>query len=379
MSDPADRPTPLFATPVGTVLLSLMLWVLACVLAAVAVLAMEIVEVPEDSPAGVMLTYALFAPATIVTALSLIFLLVGAIRWAMFGPRSRPAVLGDYGQITTLLESINQRLLLSETAKKINYRSEDLQVLRKTLEDDIQRHEYGAAMVLVSELASTYGQLEDSEKYRAQIESARRHDQEEKIAAGIGKLESLLADRDFPAANTEAARLQRLYPESEAVAALPRRVTAAKEQYKQEMVRALNLAAERDEIDEALEIMTVLDHLLSPAEAEPLREVARGVFGKKRDNLGVQFSVAVHDREWTQAVVAGEQIIKQFPNTRMADQVRQSIDQLRANAAGQQNIIPPTPAAPAAPPSAASAPPRPAAATSPSSSPQTGISFTVSE
>ena len=374
MSDAAERPLPLFATPVGTVILAVLLWVLSCVLAAVALLAKDfVIEVPVDSPADVLLTYALFAPSTIAAVLSAVFLLVGAIRWAVYGARSAVSMTHDRQHTTALLESINQRLLLSETAKKINYRSEDLEVLRKTLEDDIQRHEYGAAMVLVSELASTYGQLEDSEKYRARIDSARRKDQEEKIAVGIAKLESLLADRDFPAANAEAARLQRLYPDSEAVAALPRRVTAAKEQYKQEMIRALNLAAERDEIDEALEIMTVLDGLLSPAEAEPLREVARGVFGKKRDNLGVQFSVAVHDREWTQAVVAGEQIIKQFPNTRMADQVRQNIDQLRANAAGQQNV-----ALPAGSRSPSTARPSPSGSSKPAS-PQTGISFTVTE
>ena len=376
MSDDEKKSVPFFATPVGTIANGILLWILACILAAVAVIVLEMVEVPEDGITHVLLTYLAFAPATVVTALSIVYFVIGAIRWAMFGPRSSPRATADLGEMATLLKSINERLLLSETAKKINYRGEDLRVLRKTLEDDIKRGEFGAAMVLVTELASTYGQLEEAEKYRGQIESARRQDQEDKVAAGITRLEAHLAEQNFAAANAESARLQRLYPDSEAVGDLPHRVTVAKEQYKQELKRALLQASERDEIDQALELMKTLDKLLSPAEAEPLREVARGVFGKKRDNLGVQFSVAVHDREWTQAVIAGEQIIKQFPNTRMADEVRQRIDQLRANAGGQQNAAPVDP-----PPASALSgeQKRSGSDTSGAATSNTGISFTVTE
>ena len=63
--------------------------------------------------------------------------------------------------------------------------------------------------------------------------------------------------------------------------------------------------------------------------------LAKGVIGKKRDNLGVQFKMAVHDHDWAHAVAAGEQIIAEFPNTRMAEEVRGMIDLLRERAAGQ--------------------------------------------
>lgn len=57
---------------------------------------------------------------------------------------------------------------------------------------------------------------------------------------------------------------------------------------------------------------------------------------KKRDNLGVQFKMAVHDKEWLKSIRVGEQIIRDFPNTRMAEEVRERIDLLRERAAGQQ-------------------------------------------
>ena len=51
--------------------------------------------------------------------------------------------------------------------------------------------------------------------------------------------------------------------------------------------------------------------------------------------LGVQFKIAVHDREWVRAMRVGEQIIQEFPNTKMCDEVRGMIDLLRERAAGQ--------------------------------------------
>ncbi|MBB6431103.1 hypothetical protein [Algisphaera agarilytica] len=376
----AKKPVPFFTTPVGTVALAVILWVVACVLAVAAVSILSTMEFANEQM-QLLITYLAFGPSTIAIVLSVVFLIVGSIRWAIFGRRALPSATLNSSRELALLESINQRLLLSETAKKITYRTEDMAVLRTTLREDIKRHEYDAAMVLVTELAAAYGQLEEAENFRAEIDAARRKDQEEKIATGIAQLEKHLAAHDFDAANKEAARLQRLYPEEVSVAELPPRVAAAKEQYKKELERAFLQANEREEVDRALDIMKVLDKMLTPEEAEPFREVARGVVGKKRDNLGVQFKLAVHDKEWTAAVQAGEQIIKQFPNTRMADEVRSLIDHLRANAAGQQQAAAAPPVTPVtsetelpagpAPIPPASAPANPASPPPPA----TGISF----
>lgn len=371
-SSSTRKPVPFFSTPVGTVALAVLLWVLACVLAAAAIIGLDQMTF-ADPPTRVMLTYLAFAPSTIAIVFSVVALIVGSVRWAMFGRRVPSSVTLNLHRELAILDSINQRLLLSETAKKITYRSDDMAVLRRTLREDIKRGDYEAALVLVADLAHAYGQREESENFRAEIEEARQKDQEAKITRGVAQLEAKLADHDFDAATKEAARLQRLYPEDIEVANLPHRVAVAKEQYKHELERAFLHANEREEIDRALEIMKLLDKLLTHEEAEPFREVARGVVGKKRDNLGVQFKLAVHDREWTQAVAAGEQIIKQFPNTRMADEVRQSIDQLRANASGQRG------AAPSGNPSAPNAPAGRAPGNASGSAPATGISFTSAE
>ena len=98
-------------------------------------------------------------------------------------------------------------------------------------------------------------------------------------------------------------------------------------------------------LDRAMDLLTEIDPYLSPAEAEELRDLARTVIAKKRENLGVQFRMAVRDliaaisperpddtkvdSEWSRARRVGEQIIEQFPNTKMATEVRDALDGLQ--------------------------------------------------
>jgi outer membrane protein assembly factor BamD (BamD/ComL family) len=63
-----------------------------------------------------------------------------------------------------------------------------------------------------------------------------------------------------------------------------------------------------------------------------MEESARGVFRAKLHNLGVQFAICVTDQRWAEAIEVGEQIISEYPNTRMASEVRSKMDQLRARA-----------------------------------------------
>jgi outer membrane protein assembly factor BamD (BamD/ComL family) len=59
----------------------------------------------------------------------------------------------------------------------------------------------------------------------------------------------------------------------------------------------------------------------------------RSVFKDKLNNLRAQFSLAVHDQNWAEATRLGETIIRDFPNTQMAKEVREKMDALRQRAA----------------------------------------------
>jgi len=243
----------------------------------------------------------------------------------------------DVGEAAAEFRAAVERLAelqaLSDDARRVLNRGRERELLRRAIEEDITAGEWEAALVLVRELADRFGYRTDAEEFRARIESARRDAYERQISAAIAQLDGLIIQRRWEDARAEAGRLSRLYPDSHRVQGLRKRVDDAHERYKEDLERRFLLAAQESRIEDAMSMLKELDGYLSESEAEPFREVARGVIGKARENLGVEFKLAVRDRRWGQAARVGERIIAEFPNTRMAEEVRGMIDGLRARAA----------------------------------------------
>jgi hypothetical protein len=189
-------------------------------------------------------------------------------------------------------------------------------------------------------MSQTYGYRQEAEEFREEIIRARAAEMEAQIKRSMDSFERLLQAREWDKAGAEAAKVQRLFPDAPQVRDLGKRVRDAREEHKRNIEREFLEAAQRDDVEKAMDLLKELDLYLTEAEAEPFRETARGVIGKKRQNLGVQFKIAVHDKEWTEAVRIGEQIIREFPNTKMADEVRGLIDLVRERSAGQQAARP---------------------------------------
>ena len=323
--------------PRNTVILAGVLWVLACAAALGALLLLNH-EAP-DGPDGtaradrhVLMTYALFAVPTLLVLAGIVALFIGAIRWALYGADGHGVRLAASHHQQTVLHNIQDRMLLSETAKQVAYRVEDITLLRQTIERDIEHRDFDAAMSLVNTLADTYGRIEESEDFRERIESVRTKVQAERLAEQEQKLTDAIEKKDFPRAIALARQAERLFPTVEEVAGWRERVDTARDQHKRNLERAFLQAADRD-TDHAMEILKELDMFLTPEEGAQYEEVARGVISKQRENLGVRFKMSVQDRNWKQAMQVGQQIISEFPNTRMADEVRQHMDVIRAKLA----------------------------------------------
>lgn len=232
-------------------------------------------------------------------------------------------------QLVKSVERLVEHGALSDEARRVLYRRHDRELLRQAIEEDIAAEDWDAAMVLVKELAERFGYRSDAEEFRARIEQARFDTVQRKVNEAVAQLDSLILSRRWDQAAVEAARIGRLYPDSPRVEGLRHRVEQARMLYKSDLERRFLLAAEEERIEEAMEMLKELDAYLTEDEAAPFREVARGVIGKARDNLGVQFKLAVQDRRWDRAANLGEQIIDQFPNSRMAEEVRGMLDGIR--------------------------------------------------
>ena len=241
------------------------------------------------------------------------------------------------GQAETLTQ-IHEHTMLSDSAKRIAYRREEREMLRRAIEEDIAHEDWEAASVLVMQMSEHFGYMQEAEEFRRHIEESRADAQNARLREAVQRCEALIGARQWTAAYAEAARIKRMFPDAPHVQELDQGVRAAWQDYKHALERQFLEAAGADDIDEAMEILRELDAYLTPREAEPYQEIARGVIGKARDNLGLQFKLAIKESDWTRAVVVGEEIMDEFPNTVMAREVRERIDVLRSrmaeNAAG---------------------------------------------
>ncbi len=251
--------------------------------------------------------------------------------------RPRPRAMGvaaeaSLSRLEKSVARLEEQSALSEGARRILNRQRERELLRKAIEEDLATEDWDAALVLIDELARNFGYRADAEEFRDRIQTARFETVNRRVSAAIAHLDAMIAARRWDAAGEEALRIRRLYPDSPRVEDLRSRVEHARAVYKDDLERRFLLAAREDRIEEAMDLLKELDAYLSEAEAEPFRELARGVIGKARDNLGVQFKLAVRDRRWTDASGVGERIIADFPNSRMAAEVRQVIDSVRERA-----------------------------------------------
>ncbi len=326
---------PSFSTPIGIVLGALLLCLVGVVAAAAANVARQAM-VFDDESTQLVIAYLLYLPATFFLLVSMVSLIIGSVRWAMYGKDALGPTPG--GSSTTdaygdLLHSINDRLLLSDTAKRIAYRQHDLAALRRAIREDIDKGQFDAAMVLVQEMSHTFGYREESELFREQITAARKAELEKKISVAMEQLNHLIANNDFRAAGLMAAKMAGVYPANERENNIVAYVEEMKEQHKKRLQQAMHAARERGEVEKAWQVLRELDGYLTPKEAELFREEARDVIARMRDNMGTQYRMAVENQEWHRAQVIAEQIIRDFPNTRMADEARSMLPQLRQRAA----------------------------------------------
>lgn len=250
--------------------------------------------------------------------------------------RGEDALLRRIETMTESLRLLRDQSALSDDARRVLNRQTERNLLCRAIEEDIQAQAWDAATVLCDELSERFGYRADAEEFRARIELARSEIQERRVGDSIARLDGLIVQRRWDVALRESARIRRLFPESPRVDNLRQRVESARAVYKEDLERRFLEATNGGRVEEAMSLLKELDSYLTPDEAEPFREVARGIISKARENLGVQFKLAVRDRQWATAAALGRRIINEFPNTRMAAEVRGMMDGIlsRANTGG---------------------------------------------
>jgi fluoride ion exporter CrcB/FEX len=226
---------------------------------------------------------------------------------------------------------------ISEAAKAIAFREDDKRSLREAVFERLKQNDFEGAYEVVDEIEnhSEYRLL--AEELRQQVDNYRNATHEERIDQAIAQIQKLFDGCQWVKASLQIESLIRANPDSEKLKELRQRLVERKEERKRILLAAWDDAVTRQETDRSLQILRELDMYLTPNEALALQEAAKDVFRTKLHNLGVQFALAVSDKHWASALEIGQQIVRDFPNSRMSIEIREKLHVLRQNVQLQNN------------------------------------------
>jgi len=233
---------------------------------------------------------------------------------------------------SALLEAIAENTRLSDAAKSLARRDQELDALRSAIRDDIRKENWEAGLTLIDEMERRFGYKEEADRVREELDDARNDRIQTKLAEAVELIESHFQSHEWDRAQHEIDRLMHALPDDSRVLSLQDRIKALKEQHKQELKAKWDDAVRRHDTDHAIDVLKELDEYLSPSEAQTLQTTARNVFKEKLLQLGIQFRFAVNERRWQDALTTGLELIRDFPNARMANEVREVMDTLRERA-----------------------------------------------
>ena len=231
-----------------------------------------------------------------------------------------------------ILARIEEHSMLSDAAKRLVYRDRELDLLRMLVEQDIAARDFDAALRMVDELASQFGRLEEAESLRTRIETIRRSEVESRVREGTEEIERLLIAGDWNAASQALHRLQRLFPDLASIEHLPDQILSARLRHAAAIETQMRAAHANGQIDDAMRLLRELDRNLSGRESNRVLDVAQPIVAGHRDLCGARFRDAIGGKDWKNAVAIGEQLIQDYPNTRMAEEATELLVGLRARA-----------------------------------------------
>lgn len=235
-------------------------------------------------------------------------------------------------QVSVMLDLMSEQQMLSDRTKSVAFREKDREAIRRAIQEDMAKGDYEAALTLADEIADAFGYRVEAERIRQEIAARRGDVIRRQISDAMAVVERYCRGEQWNEAHEEAVRLMRIYPDNAQIQSLPTEIDNRRAMHKRRLQESWQEAVAKRDVDGSIEILKQLDMYLSASEAEAMQETARGVFKEKINILREQFAHAVQEQRWREAIRIGDAIIADFPNTKMAQEVRDKMEVLRQRA-----------------------------------------------
>ena len=313
--------------------------VIICVALAIVVYSTLFTDIFQKSQANslgqlVFILGALVFISALLAMLSRVFKILDALRDNSAKLEEVTKALENIG---SGLAQINHSTRVSEAAKAIAFRDADRQSLREAVFDKLQQQDFAAAEDIISEIAKRSEYKELAEQLRTQADRYHDATDQERLNQIMAHINKLLDDCQWGRANAQIEGLIKAHPDNEQAKSMRQVLLDKKQERKRILLAAWDDAIQKQETDRSLAILKELDQYLTPNEGLALQEAARDVFRTKLHNLGVQFAISVTEKRWVDALEIGQNIIADFPNSKMSEEIRGKLDVLKQNVQMQNN------------------------------------------
>lgn len=232
-------------------------------------------------------------------------------------------------QFSVMLDQMSEQQLLSDRAKLVAYRDKDREALRRAIREEIARGDWEAALTLVSDMENAFGYRVEAERFREEIAGRHKEAVRRQVNEAMVVIDRHVRVEAWTLAAREVERLQRLFPDDEAVQRLPGELEQRRAAVKQRLLESWHEASARHDIDGSIEILKKLDLYLTAQEADQMKDSVRSIFEEKFNSLRNQFAAAVQEKRINDAIRVAEVILKEFPNRRASHEIRDRMESLR--------------------------------------------------
>jgi hypothetical protein len=238
--------------------------------------------------------------------------------------------------MTVILNEIHESGMLSDRAKAVAYREKDRDALRRAIREDMAKRDWEAALVLADDMERVFGYRQEAQKFRDEINKVQEDVIRRHVNEGLALVDRHCRAEAWSDALREAERMQSAFRGDPQVMSLPQDIERRRQQHKNQLYASFQDAMSRKDNDGAIEILKKLDMYLTRTEADQMQDTVRNLFKEKIHDLRTRFALAVQDHKWAESVRVGEEIVRDFPNSGIAREVKDKLETLRQRAAEPQ-------------------------------------------
>ncbi len=235
-------------------------------------------------------------------------------------------------QVAKMLGVIRDNSLISDTTKSITHRNMERDALRKAIREDILKEDWESAYSLIEDMEKRFGYLLEAYSYRKEVDEFRAKVIEDKLQTSLRYVRVLINEHKWDYARAEIDRVLKLAPDDSRVREVVDELTRKRDAYKENLLQQWHEAVEKKDLDRSIELIREIDPYLTREEAKKLEDSARSIFKAKLLDYGIKFREAVTDKRWKDAMDIGTHIRAEFPNSKMAQEVTESMEALKAKA-----------------------------------------------